>query len=618
MQFLLKHWSVSEHDNVITDTVDNKQHKIEPKTMAVLMLLIRHYDAVVPRDEFCNEVWNGRVTVDESLTRCISELRRIFNDSPKSAQVIKTVHKKGYKLLVRPVEIPPGNNKNLSPRSSVALVGYRKWFAVAAGLVLAGIATYFFADKHRPAVRTQSIEATSNPTSRQFASLSEIRSSTSLLSDPIQTYSWDDPKSGKGYDIVVSEVTSQGVAPNTVRLQIFDDDENMLWDVQRTIDGQDEVQPSLNEIAQVLSMANKRKEAPELTALNSDQHNAYKQAMYLIDKRGKANLDKAIVLLDAVLENRPEFVMALIQKAVAVRNLGFYETGSEQKKQQMIHYELLLKQATAIAPAHPVVNAMTYQFNAESPNWLSYEKVMEDAVRFAPSCIICVRKLAEFYINVGYYEKAEALVVYHLDYFPLSTMMHSFLGQLHSKQGDLDKTRHQAGVLAALKSRDAFDTYSIRFNAAVMEENEHAARTLLDTIVQKHPAFSTHKKILLAQIDKSYEEVKSLIAQMPRVDFNLAITAGSFEKVHQRMLKNISNGQIRDIGLLHGWLTETNSLSRYYPENLLKFKNHPKTVALLHDVGLFKYWEQKAQWPDYCRLDKYSRQRPAYCDKQYL
>jgi DNA-binding winged helix-turn-helix (wHTH) protein/tetratricopeptide (TPR) repeat protein len=82
--------------------VDGKSVHIEPKVMAVLMMLIERSGEVVSRKALLDSVWAGRVVGDEALTRCISELRAALGDRASDPEFIQTVPKQGYRLLQPP------------------------------------------------------------------------------------------------------------------------------------------------------------------------------------------------------------------------------------------------------------------------------------------------------------------------------------------------------------------------------------------------------------------------------------------------------------------------------------------------------------------------------------
>lgn len=76
---------------------------LEPKTMGVLLCLAQHAPATVTREQFIEEVWNGRVVSDEVLSRAISLLRAVLEDDANDPRFVRTVPRVGY-ALIAPVE----------------------------------------------------------------------------------------------------------------------------------------------------------------------------------------------------------------------------------------------------------------------------------------------------------------------------------------------------------------------------------------------------------------------------------------------------------------------------------------------------------------------------------
>jgi TolB-like protein len=70
------------------------QVALRPKSFDVLRYLVEHAGRVVTKEEVLNAVWPNVTVTDESLTRCISEVRRALGDD--SQGIIKTVSKRGY------------------------------------------------------------------------------------------------------------------------------------------------------------------------------------------------------------------------------------------------------------------------------------------------------------------------------------------------------------------------------------------------------------------------------------------------------------------------------------------------------------------------------------------
>ncbi|MBR0552045.1 winged helix-turn-helix domain-containing tetratricopeptide repeat protein [Stakelama marina] len=73
-------------------------HPVEPLVMDVLCLLAQRAGDTVSRDELIEHVWFFNPYADESLTRAISLLRRIFRQDLHAGHYIETFWKRGYKL----------------------------------------------------------------------------------------------------------------------------------------------------------------------------------------------------------------------------------------------------------------------------------------------------------------------------------------------------------------------------------------------------------------------------------------------------------------------------------------------------------------------------------------
>jgi Tol biopolymer transport system component/DNA-binding winged helix-turn-helix (wHTH) protein len=79
-------------------TRDGATVRVEPKVMAVLVVLARRQGETISREALLDEVWDGRAVTDDALTRCISALRRIFRSG--GGVEIKALPKLGYVLTV--------------------------------------------------------------------------------------------------------------------------------------------------------------------------------------------------------------------------------------------------------------------------------------------------------------------------------------------------------------------------------------------------------------------------------------------------------------------------------------------------------------------------------------
>src|SRR5215831_19856467 len=67
---------------------------LRPKAFEVLAYLVKHYGTLVTKDAIIEAVWPATAVTDNSLARCLLEIRRALADD--SQQMIRTVARRGY------------------------------------------------------------------------------------------------------------------------------------------------------------------------------------------------------------------------------------------------------------------------------------------------------------------------------------------------------------------------------------------------------------------------------------------------------------------------------------------------------------------------------------------
>ena len=111
----------------------DEQQSLEPRIMDVLCHLAGSGGAVVSRPAIIDAVWGHAFGADESLTRAISRLRKVFGDTRSPPWLIETVPKRGYRLIA-PVRFDGDSSRpDADPAKPVARPKPR----VLIGLVLA-------------------------------------------------------------------------------------------------------------------------------------------------------------------------------------------------------------------------------------------------------------------------------------------------------------------------------------------------------------------------------------------------------------------------------------------------------------------------------------------------
>ena len=81
-----------------TLSLADTQAKVSPRAMDVLIYLIEHAERIVSTEELLHRFWSS-VASDHAVHKAIAELRAAMGDSVRRQRHIKTVPKRGYKLL---------------------------------------------------------------------------------------------------------------------------------------------------------------------------------------------------------------------------------------------------------------------------------------------------------------------------------------------------------------------------------------------------------------------------------------------------------------------------------------------------------------------------------------
>src|SRR5262245_54128002 len=92
---------------------------LRPKSFEVLRYLAEHPGRVIFKEELIAAVWPDVTVTDDSLIRCISEVRRAIADEDQA--IIKTVPRRGY-LFQAEVSAHPAAEESISKRAEKARV----------------------------------------------------------------------------------------------------------------------------------------------------------------------------------------------------------------------------------------------------------------------------------------------------------------------------------------------------------------------------------------------------------------------------------------------------------------------------------------------------------------
>jgi len=78
---------------------DNELVSIEPQVLDLIIFLINNHERLVSKDEILDCVWSGKVVSESALSSRIKSARKALGDDGSSQQVIKTLHRKGFRFI---------------------------------------------------------------------------------------------------------------------------------------------------------------------------------------------------------------------------------------------------------------------------------------------------------------------------------------------------------------------------------------------------------------------------------------------------------------------------------------------------------------------------------------
>jgi DNA-binding winged helix-turn-helix (wHTH) protein len=112
---------------------------LEPKMYTLLEVLIKRRPAVVTNEQLDELLWPQVYVARTSLTRLVSELRAVLNDSPRDSRIIRTVYKTGYAFAAEvQIKDQDAGSPAAAVSTGIALIWLGRTLPLAAGENIAG------------------------------------------------------------------------------------------------------------------------------------------------------------------------------------------------------------------------------------------------------------------------------------------------------------------------------------------------------------------------------------------------------------------------------------------------------------------------------------------------
>src|SRR5947207_7489800 len=72
---------------------------LEPQVFDLLLYFLENRDRVVGKDELFDNVWDGRIVSESTLTSRINAVRKAIKDTGRDQRLLRTVPRKGFRFV---------------------------------------------------------------------------------------------------------------------------------------------------------------------------------------------------------------------------------------------------------------------------------------------------------------------------------------------------------------------------------------------------------------------------------------------------------------------------------------------------------------------------------------
>src|SRR5690349_20223891 len=87
---------------------DDKVVPVQPQVFDLLVLQLENRHRVVTRDEIFGRIWKNRIVSDTALSSRVKTLRQALGDDGTEQGLIRTVRRRGFRLVASVEEIAAG------------------------------------------------------------------------------------------------------------------------------------------------------------------------------------------------------------------------------------------------------------------------------------------------------------------------------------------------------------------------------------------------------------------------------------------------------------------------------------------------------------------------------
>jgi TolB-like protein/DNA-binding winged helix-turn-helix (wHTH) protein/Flp pilus assembly protein TadD len=413
-------------------THDKDNVRLEPKSFDVLSYLLENAGHLVSKEDLVAPIWTRAFVSDNSLTRCIHQIRAALEDDAEQPRYIETVPGTGYRFIA-PVDVEtepdsaPVTQQATRHRWSITTIA-----AIVVALIIGIVLTnaWLTHDAEAPVVERIAVLPLTNLTGADeqeyfvqgvhealIAELSRIASidvisRTSVMSFRDTELAVPEIAERLNVDAIVEGSVMRAGENLTVTAQLIaTNPERHLWaeryhrDVSELFEIATEIVAAIaSEIAIELSP---EQQAANVTppTMNRDAYEAYLQGRFFFEQRTPYGYMQARIHFQQAIDTDPSFASPYVGLAHTFGSAAIF--GAIRPEDGFPEARRLAEQAVALddtlATAHQLLAGVLFYWDW---NWDEAERKAQHVLTLNPNLANAYRFLAEVYSVTGRHDEA--------------------------------------------------------------------------------------------------------------------------------------------------------------------------------------------------------------------
>ena len=98
-KFVVGSWTISLESGTVSNE-NGDEICLEPRLAKLFYYLSKNSSEMVSRKQLIDQIWHDTIVNEESLTRAISDLRKVLNKHFDNPPQIETIPTRGYKMIL--------------------------------------------------------------------------------------------------------------------------------------------------------------------------------------------------------------------------------------------------------------------------------------------------------------------------------------------------------------------------------------------------------------------------------------------------------------------------------------------------------------------------------------